>query len=27
VFPANILSGEVKPPEDAQKLLQLLAKY
>src|ERR1051325_1022082 len=27
VFPADILSGEVKPPEDAQKLLQLLAKY
>ena len=27
VFPTDILSGEVKPPEDAQKLLQLLAKY
>lgn len=27
VFPVDIFSGEVKPPEDAHKLLQLLAKY
>jgi lipid-binding SYLF domain-containing protein len=27
VFPADILSGDVKPPEGARKLLQLLSKY
>jgi lipid-binding SYLF domain-containing protein len=27
VFPADILSGDVKPPESAQKLIDLLAKY
>jgi lipid-binding SYLF domain-containing protein len=27
VFPADILSGDVKPPEGARKLLQVLSKY
>ena len=27
IFPSDILSGEVKPPESAQKLIDLLSKY
>jgi lipid-binding SYLF domain-containing protein len=27
VYPVDILSGNVKPPASAQKLLDLLAKY
>jgi len=27
VFPADILAGDVKPPADAQKLLDVLSKY